>query len=102
MPYGENYCQLQLLFVFDCYRPSASFKKTVFQWTLSLVSAVGLVGNAVHFTLHPDLRVPYPEPCSISDTLWNPSRGSGMEDPRIISTQFNSPKMPYYNVLVNI
>ena len=24
-----------------------------------------------------------------------------MEDPRIISTQFNSPKMPYYNVLVN-
>ena len=29
------------------------------------------------------------------------SRGSGMEDPRIISTQFNSPKMPYYNVLVN-
>ena len=25
-----------------------------------------------------------------------------MEDPRIISTQFNSPKMPYYNVLVNI
>ena len=74
MPYGENYCQLQLLFVFDCYRPSASFKKTVFQWTLSLVSAVGLVGNAVHFTLHPDLRVPYPEPCSISDTLWNPAR----------------------------
>ncbi len=25
-----------------------------------------------------------------------------MEDPRIISPQFNSPKMPYYNVLVNI
>lgn len=49
MPYGENYCQLQLLFVFDCYRPTASFKKTVFQWTLSLVSAVGLVGDAVHF-----------------------------------------------------
>ena len=24
-----------------------------------------------------------------------------MEDPRIISTQFNSPKMPYFNVLVN-
>ena len=24
-----------------------------------------------------------------------------MEDPRIISTQFNSPKMPHYNVLVN-
>lgn len=24
-----------------------------------------------------------------------------MEDPRIISPQFNSPKMPYYNVLVN-
>ena len=74
MPYGENYCQLQLLFVFDCYRPTASFKKTVFQWTLSLVSAVGLVGDAVHFTLHPDLRVSYPEPCSISETLWNPAR----------------------------
>ena len=24
-----------------------------------------------------------------------------MENPRIISPQFNSPKMPYYNVLVN-
>ena len=53
LPYGENYCQLQLLFVFDCYPPSASFKKTNFQWTLFLVSAVGLVGDAVHFTLHP-------------------------------------------------
>lgn len=44
MPYGENYCQLQLLFVFDCYCPSSYSKKTVFQWTLSLVSSVGLVG----------------------------------------------------------
>lgn len=63
MPYGVNYRQLQLLFVFDCYRPTASFKKTDFQWTLFLVSAVGLVGNTVHFTLHPDLRV------SLSRTL---------------------------------
>lgn len=74
MPYGENYCQLQLLFVFDCYRPSASFKKTVFQWTLSLVSAVGLVGDAVQFTLHLGLRVSYPEPGSTPDTLWSPAR----------------------------
>ena len=44
LPYGENYCQLQLLFVFDFYWPSSYFKKTVFQWTLSLVSSVGLVG----------------------------------------------------------
>lgn len=44
MPYEENYCQLQLLFVFDCYWPSFYSKKTVFQWTLSLVSSVGLVG----------------------------------------------------------
>ena len=74
MPYGENYRQLQLLFVFDSYRPTASFKKTDFQWTLSLVSSVGLVGDAVHFTLHPGLRVSYPEPCPISDTLCNPAR----------------------------
>lgn len=52
-----NYRQLQLLFVFDSYRPTAFFKKTDFQWTLSLVSSVGLVGDAVHFTLHPGLRV---------------------------------------------
>ena len=44
MPYGENYCQLQLLFVFDFYLPSFYSKKTDFQWTLSLVSSVGLVG----------------------------------------------------------
>ena len=53
MPYGVNYRQLQLLFVFDSYRPTAFFKKTDFQWTLSFVSSVGLVGDAVHFTLHP-------------------------------------------------
>ena len=63
MPYGVNYRQLQLLFVFDSYRPTASFKKTDFQWTLSLVSAIGLAGDAVYFTLHPDLRV------SLSRTL---------------------------------
>ena len=74
MPYGVNYRQLQLLFVFDSYRPTAFFKKTDFQWTLSLVSSVGLVGDAVHFTLHPGLRVSYPEPCPISDTLCNPAR----------------------------
>ena len=43
LPYGENYCQLQLLFVFDFYRPSSYFRKTDFQWTLSPVSSVGLV-----------------------------------------------------------
>lgn len=74
MPYGVNYRQLQLLFVFDSYRPTAFFKKTDFQWTLSFVSSVGLVGDAVHFTLHPGLRVSYPEPCPISDTLCNPAR----------------------------
>ena len=77
MPYGVNYRQLQLLFVFDSYRPTAFFKKTDFQWTLSLVSAVGLVGDAVHFTLHPDLRVSYSQPCSISRRLSGIQQGSG-------------------------
>jgi len=40
------------LFVFDYYRPSASYKKTIFHWTFSLVSAVSLVDDAVHFALH--------------------------------------------------
>ena len=36
LPYGEKFCQLQLLFVFDFYWPSSYFKKTVFSGRSSL------------------------------------------------------------------
>ena len=52
MPYGENFCQLQLLFVFDCYRPSFSVWGLIFQWTLPPDFTAGLCVDAVYFTLH--------------------------------------------------
>ena len=50
------------------------YTRTDFQWTHFLALAVSLVDDAVPFTLHLGLRVSYPEPCPISDFLWNPAR----------------------------
>ena len=73
LPYGENYCQLQLLFVFDFYWPSSYFKKTVFQWTLSLVSSVGLVG--MHCISHSIWFTGFLSRTLLDfRTLWNPAR----------------------------
>ena len=49
LPYGENYCQLQLLFVFDFYWPSSYFKKTVFSGRSPLFHLLVLLGwSAFH------------------------------------------------------
>ena len=43
MPYGDYYCQLQLLFVFLIFTDLILSARKLFQWTLSLVSSVGPV-----------------------------------------------------------
>ena len=50
MPYGGNSCQLQLLFLFDSYRPAQSHGNLFSQWTLpSMLLSAGFVADAVLF-----------------------------------------------------
>ena len=72
MPYGENYCQLQLLFVFDCYWPSFA-AETFFSGCLPcFISWSWCWCSALHTPS--GLRVSFPEPCPNPDKLWIPAR----------------------------
>ena len=76
MPYGGNSCQLQLLFLFDSYRPAQSHGNLLIQWTRSsMLPSVGLVADAVPFAT-PSLPGCFPEPCPDPVT---PNPGKALE-----------------------
>ena len=50
-----------------------SIARTDLQWTHFLAFPVGILADAVPFTLHLGLRISYPEPSPISVFIWNPA-----------------------------
>ena len=79
MPYGVNYCRLQLLFIFSFTDPLFTARELNFQWTLSLVSFLGLVEDAVLFAHHPifGFLIQNPARFQIHSTT---RQGSGISD----------------------
>ena len=72
MPYGENYCQLQLLFVLIV--TDLPLLQGLFSVDASPALSVGLGADVVHFHTPSGLRVSFPEPCPNPDKLWIPAR----------------------------
>ena len=75
LPYGENYCQLQLLFLFDFTDLLLTSRKLFFSGRSPLFHPLVLLGCSVSHTPS-GLRVSYPEPCSISE-ISGTQQGSG-------------------------
>ena len=68
MPYGENYCQLQLLFVFLILLTSLFLKVLILSGRFALFHAVGLVADAVLEALH-RYRVSFQNPARFQNYL---------------------------------
>ena len=66
MPYGENYCQLQLLFVLIV--TDLPLLQGLFSVDATLALSVGLSADVVLFTLHLVYGF-FPEPCPNPDKL---------------------------------
>ena len=63
MPYGENYCQLQLLFVLIV--TDLPLLHGLFTVDASPAVSVGLGADVVHFTLHPVYGFLFQNPAQI-------------------------------------
>jgi len=63
MPYGENYCQLQLLFVLIF--TGLPLLQGLFSVDASPALSVGLGADVVHFTLHLVYGFPFQNPAQI-------------------------------------
>ncbi len=73
MPHGENRCQLQLFFLFDCYRPAFTCYGTDwFSGHCTTTVSCWSFADAVRSGLHRRLRGSVPEPCPVSDASPQP------------------------------